>query len=186
MDLVETQDKVQDWIRSVKPSVLIFQATHGRLLLNVLLGQRSQGSSVPLNSSPLSKNNDQLFETWSFEPSKPIHMRIFQQLLGHLPPTLFLAKDFMYASGKQHQLMLQVTGKRAVVSEHGPWGTKQPSTRIAILLAKIRVILIAYNKPLSPVNSTIDCTLHYLVHGRAYPTSSCSPVAIMLCLVDVS
>jgi G3E family GTPase len=55
-------------------------------------------------------------------------------LLSHLPTTLFRAKGFVYAVDKpKSRLLLQLVGRRAVVSENRPWGETLPQTRLVFI-----------------------------------------------------
>ena len=64
----------------------------------------------------------------------PLHLGLLQQLLNHLPGTLFRAKGFVYAADKPHdRLLLQLVGRRAVVSVNRPWGEAPPQTRLVFI-----------------------------------------------------
>ena len=54
-----------------------------------------------------------------------------QQVLSHLPNTVFRAKGFVYAAEKPHRrLVLQLVGRRATVLVTGPWDEETPQTRL--------------------------------------------------------
>lgn len=136
-DLVNTDtlSNVKDWIREVKPTVQIFDATYGRVPMEVLLGvEHSHESSPDDQSSSAHHHHDLQFETWSYESSEPMNLGLLQQLLNHLPSTLFRAKGFVYAADKPNsRLLLQLVGRRAVLSVDRPWGHSPPQTRLVFI-----------------------------------------------------
>ncbi|TWU28896.1 CobW family GTP-binding protein [Novipirellula artificiosorum] len=136
-DLVDsdTLSNVKDWIREVKPTVQIFDATFGRIPMEVLLGvEHSHESSPGDHTSSAHHHHDLQFETWSYESSEPMNLGLLQQLLNHLPSTLFRAKGFVYAADKPNsRLLLQLVGRRAVLSVDRPWGDSPPQTRLVFI-----------------------------------------------------
>jgi G3E family GTPase len=142
VDLVDTDtlSKVEGWIRSIK-SAPIFHATYGSLPIEVMLGvsRPHDFAAIDALSSGTGRGHHHhhdvsLFETWSYESHEPLSLNILQQLLSHLPTTLFRAKGFVYAVDKpKSRLLLQLVGRRAVVSENRPWGETLPQTRLVFI-----------------------------------------------------
>ena len=135
-DLVDadTLSNVKKWIREVKPNVQIFDATFGRIPMEVLLGVEHSHESSPDDQSSSAHHHDLQFETWSYESSEPMNLGLLQQLLNHLPSTLFRAKGFVYAADKPNsRLLLQLVGRRAVLSVDRPWGDSPPQTRLVFI-----------------------------------------------------
>jgi G3E family GTPase len=141
VDLVDTDtlSKVEGWIRSIK-SPPIFHATYGSLPLEVMLGVSRPHDCAAIDTlssrSTLGHHHHDvsLFETWSYESHEPLSLNILQQLLSHLPTTLFRAKGFVYAADKTNsRLLLQLVGRRAVVSENRPWEETLPQTRLVFI-----------------------------------------------------
>jgi G3E family GTPase len=141
VDLVDTDalSKVEGWIRSIK-SAPIFHATYGSLPIEVMLGisrPHDYAAIDALSSRPALGHHHHdvsLFETWSYQSREPLSLNILQQLLSHLPTTLFRAKGFVYAADKPNtRLLLQLVGRRAVVSENRPWGKTLPQTRLVFI-----------------------------------------------------
>ena len=139
VDLVDsdTLSKVERWIRNVKSGAPIFHSTCGALPIEVLLGVSRPHECVPidaLSSGGHRHHGASLFETWTYESHNPMILNMLQQLLSHLPTTLFRAKGFVYATDKQSsRLILQLVGRRAVISENHPWGETPPQTRLVFI-----------------------------------------------------
>jgi len=136
-DLVDaaTLSNVKDWIREVRPAVQILDASYCRVPIEVLLGVEHLHAASPDGLAASSHHDHGLdFETWSYESHHPLHLGLLQQLLNHLPGTLFRAKGFVYAADKPHdRLLLQLVGRRAVVSVNRPWGEATPQTRLVFI-----------------------------------------------------
>ena len=136
-DLVDdaTLKNVKDWIREVRPAAQILEASYCRVPIEVLLGvEHLPGSSA--HNGALSSHHDHGldFETWSYESERPLRLSLLQQLLNHLPGTLFRVKGFVYAADNPHaRLLLQLVGRRAVLSVNRPWGEAPPQTRLVFI-----------------------------------------------------
>ena len=163
-DLVDstTLSKVKDWIHEVKPTVQTFDATYGRIPMAVLLGVEHRHEDLPDDhSSPAHQHHDLQFETWTYESHEPMNLGLLQQLLNHLPGALFRAKGFVYAADKPNdRLLLQLVGRRAVLSVDRPWGESPPQTRLVFIarsdtcnFASIRDVLNQCHRKLQRDNS---------------------------------
>ena len=136
-DLVDATalSNVKDWIRALRPAAQILEATHCRVPIEVLLGVEHLQDYTPDDHASVNHHDHGLdFETWSYESERSLHLSLLQQLLNHLPGTLFRAKGFFYAADKPHsRLLLQLVGRRAVVSVNRPWGEATPRTRLVFI-----------------------------------------------------
>ena len=136
-DLVDaaTLKNVKDWIREIRPAVQILETSYCRVPIEVLLGlEHLEGASPDSHAASHHHDHGLDFETWSFESCRPIHLDLLQQLLSHLPATVFRAKGFVYAVEEPHsRLLLQLVGRRAVVSVNQPWGEASPQTRLVFI-----------------------------------------------------
>ena len=136
-DLVDaaTLSNVKDWIREVRPAVQILDASYCRVPIEVLLGvEHLEGASPDSHAASHHHDHGLDFETWSYESQHPLRLGLLQQLLNHLPSTVFRAKGFIYAADKPHsRLLLQLVGRRAVVSVNRPWGEATPQTRLVFI-----------------------------------------------------
>ena len=136
-DLVDadTLSNVKDWIHELKPTVQIFDATYGRIPMEVLLGVEHQ-HETSRDDQPSSSHHhhDLQFETWSYESDEPLNLGLLHQLLNHLPVTLFRAKGFVYAADQpNNRLLLQLVGRRAVLSVDRQWGDSPPKTQLVFI-----------------------------------------------------
>ncbi len=136
-DLVDsaTTSRVKEWIRDIRPSVEILEATYCRVPIEVLIGLDRVHAPSPSGDGTADKDDHGVhFETWSYESSTPLHLELLQQLLNHLPSTVFRAKGFVYTTDKPHlRLLLQMVGRRAVVAANRPWGEDSPRTRLVFI-----------------------------------------------------
>ena len=63
-----------------------------------------------------------------------MNLGLLQQLLNHLPGTLFRAKGFVYGAEKRNnRLLLQLVGRRAVLSVDRPWGDSPSQTELVFI-----------------------------------------------------
>ncbi len=136
-DLVDgaTLSKVKAWIREIRPSVEILETTHCRVPIEVLIGVGHLHDPSRLGGEASTGDNHGVhFESWSYESPAPLRLDLLQQLLNHLPSTVFRAKGFVYAASKPRmRMLLQMVGRRAVVSANRPWGEDSPRTRLVFI-----------------------------------------------------
>ena len=75
---------------------------------------------------------------------------MLQQVLTHLPETVFRAKGFVHAIEKsQRRLVFQLVGRRATVTVSGPWGDETPQTRLVFIARHGTVNITAVEKALN-------------------------------------
>ena len=136
-DLVDsaTTSRVKEWIRDIRPSVGILDATYCRVPIEVLIGVDRVHAPSPIGDGAAGEDDHGVhFETWSYESSTPLRLDLLRQLLNHLPRTVFRAKGFVYTADKPRmRLLLQMVGRRAVVSANRPWGEDSPRTRLVFI-----------------------------------------------------
>ena len=153
-DLVDDQTllQVHDWIEEIRPGVQILEAAHCSLPLEILFGVHSmdQGTTTAPKINGAhghdvlpdlrgiaghhEHHHDHMFETWSYESDIPLQLGFLQQLLSHLPKTLYRAKGFVYTVEKPHRrLLLQLVGRRATIAVDGPWEEQKPQTRLVFI-----------------------------------------------------
>ena len=69
-----------------------------------------------------------------FESYNPLRLVFLQELLNHLPTTVFRAKGFLYTTEKPaDRLLLQMVGRRAVISVNRQWQSERPQTRLVFI-----------------------------------------------------
>jgi G3E family GTPase len=97
------------------------------------------------------------FDTWTYASDTPMELGILQQVLTHLPETVFRAKGFIHAIEKpQRRLVFQLVGRRATVSVSGPWGDETPQTRLVFIARRGAVNVTAVEKALNGCKALAD------------------------------
>ena len=156
VDLVdaETLAQVHAWIDSIRPGVQVFDTTQARLPMEILLGT---GAIVPkkvvvgadtelgvhvhevstttgAQSHDHAHEHELLFDTWTYISDVPLQMALMQQILKHLPSTVFRVKGFVHAIEEpESRLLVQLVGRRATVTPTRSWDTEQPQTRLVFI-----------------------------------------------------
>jgi len=151
---VETLARVHAWIDSIRPGIQVFETTQSRLPMEILLGtgamvpkQVEAGTDAALGvhvhevstiTSPQSHDHDHehelLFDTWTYTSDAPLQLALVQQILEHLPSTVFRVKGFVYAIEEpESRMVVQLVGRRATVTPTRTWGAEQPQTRLVFI-----------------------------------------------------
>ena len=149
---VKTLSQVRNWIGTIRPGVQTFEAAHCSLPLEILLGVHSIDPTTAAAWNIAGEHchdvlpdwrgiaghhehhHDHVFETWSYKSDIPLQLGLLQQLLSHLPKTLYRAKGFVYAAEKPHRrLVLQLVGRRATIAVDTPWEEQRPQTRLVFI-----------------------------------------------------
>jgi len=171
---VKTLSRVRDWIGAVRPGVQILETAYCSLPIEVLLGvhsidpataaARETGASHGHDVSPDGRvfschhdhHHDQLFDTWSYQSDSPIQISLLQQVLRHLPGTVYRVKGFVYAAEKPHRrLILQLVGRRATIAVDIPWEEQKPQTRLVFIAGAGTCRFSAIEKALNSGESDI-------------------------------
>ena len=140
IDLVnkETLSEVEIWIGSLNKRAQILRAEKCNLPIEVLLGVEA-GKNLNRQAEKLQHDHhhEVTFESWSYESTSPFKLSLLNQLLNHLPPELFRAKGFIYAKeNPTKRLLLQMVGRRTVLSEERNWGEITPATQLVFIARK--------------------------------------------------
>jgi G3E family GTPase len=153
VDLVdaETLAQVHGWINSIRPGAQVFETTQARLPMEILLGtgatgaEQREGQREPelgVHVHEVSAGNEHdhehghelLFDTWTYTSEAPLQMALVQEILKHLPNTLFRVKGFVYAVEEPgSRMVVQLVGRRATVTPTRSWGAEQPQTRLVFI-----------------------------------------------------
>jgi G3E family GTPase len=168
VDLVDaaTLAKVRDWLQEIRPGVPVFETSQCQLPLEILLGPDGarpgkvaspDGPVLDVHVHESSSGGDAhdhdhtlAFETWTFASDIPMELGVLQQVLTHLPQTVFRAKGFIHAIEKpQRRLVFQLVGRRATVTVSGPWGEQTPQTRLVFIARHGTVNVAAVDKALN-------------------------------------
>ncbi|QIR15058.1 CobW family GTP-binding protein [Shewanella aestuarii] len=142
IDLVndETVSEVESWIGSLNRRAQILYAEKCKLPIDVLLGVEA-GKALNINNQTEklshAHHHDVTFESWSYESHSPFKLSLLNQLLNHLPSELFRAKGFIYAKENQtKRLLLQMVGRRTILSEEKDWGEMTPASQLVFIARK--------------------------------------------------
>lgn len=153
VDLVDEEKiaRLHDWINSIRPGIQVIETVQARLPLEILLGSVSTHLKEPEGKRDTElqvhvhevatdhahdheHEHELLFETWTFSSEVPLQMWLVNELLSHLPKTVFRAKGFIYAVEQPEScIVVQLVGRRATISPIRTWGTSQPQTRLVFI-----------------------------------------------------
>ena len=156
IDLVDESDldKVCAWLQDIRPGLPVFETSQCQVPMEILLGltladpAKATRSGEPAldvhvhdrttetGAHDHSHDHDHslAFDTWTFTSDTPMQMGMLQQVLTHLPQTLFRAKGFIHAVEKPHRrLVFQLVGRRATVSVGGTWGDELGKTCLVFI-----------------------------------------------------
>jgi G3E family GTPase len=171
IDLVEETDlvKVRGWLQDIRPGMPVFETSQCQVPMEILLGlaaadpEKATRSGQPAldvhvhertteaGAHDHSHDHDHslAFDTWTFTSDTPMQMGMLQQVLTHLPQTVFRAKGFIHAVEKpQRRLVFQLVGRRATVTVSGPWGDEPEKTRLVFIARHGTVNFAAVEKAL--------------------------------------
>jgi G3E family GTPase len=178
VDLVDADklEQVKNWLRETRPGVPVFETCQCRLPMEILLGtDRASPASAAdpaldvhvHDGSPAAAAHDGdhahdpnhalAFDTWTYASETPMETGLLEQVLTHLPETVFRAKGFVQAVEKPHRrLVLQLVGRRATVSAGEPWGDEAPQTRLVFIARRGTVNIAAVEKALNGCQAPMD------------------------------
>ena len=179
VDLVDAArlEQVKNWLREIRPGVTVFETSQCRLPVEVLLGtdRMHPATAVSVTDRALdvhvhdgsraaqdvnnAHDHDHAlaFDTWTYASETPMEFGLLEQVLTHLPNTVFRAKGFVQAVEKPHRrLVLQLVGRRATVSAGEPWGDETPQTRLVFIARRGTVNIAAVQKALSGCKALAD------------------------------
>jgi G3E family GTPase len=165
--------KARAWLLEIRPGVPVFETSQCQLPMEILLGTEGArpvkqvaagGSSLDVHVHESSSTRDAhdhdhtlAFDTWTFASETPMELGVLQQVLTHLPQTVFRAKGFIHAIEKsQRRLVFQLVGRRATVTVSGPWGDQTPQTRLVFIARHGTVNVAAVDKALNGCKALAD------------------------------
>lgn len=185
VDLVDadTLDRVHAWIDGIRPGVQVFETMQARLPLEILLGtgalmpsQRKASADAELgvhvhavsmaagaqhqvheHDEHEHDEHDLTFDTWTYIADAPLQMTLMQQILMHLPHSVFRVKGFVYAVEEpESRMVVQLVGRRATVTPSRTWGAEQPQTRLVFISRHGAVNYPAIEKALNRCRTVED------------------------------
>jgi G3E family GTPase len=181
VDLVDAArlEQVKHWLREIRPGMPVFETSQCRLPVEVLLGTErmhpataasvtdraldvhihdgSRAAAAHQGDHAHDHDHALAFDTWTYASETPMEFGLLEQVLTHLPNTVFRAKGFVQAVEKPHRrLVLQLVGRRATVSAGEPWGDDTPQTRLVFIARRGTVNIAAVEKALSGCQARTD------------------------------
>jgi G3E family GTPase len=179
VDLVDAAKlaQVRDWLQDIRPGVPLFETSQCQLPIDILLGVDrrllAEGAAAmepacdvhvhhdsPATQTPSDDhdhNHSLAFDTWTYASDTPMELGILQQVLTHLPETLFRAKGFIHAIEKsQRRLVFQLVGRRATITVSGPWADETPQTRLVFIARRGTVNVAAVEKALNGCQAALN------------------------------
>ncbi|RXP60912.1 GTP-binding protein [Lutibacter sp. HS1-25] len=140
IDLVNEEKlfEVESWIGSLNKRSQILCAEKCKLPIEVLLGvEAGKYFNRQVEKVQHDHHHEVTFESWSYQSTNPLKLSLFNQLLTHLPPELFRAKGFIYAKeNPSKRLLLQMVGRRTILSEERNWEKNAPATQLVFIARK--------------------------------------------------
>jgi G3E family GTPase len=157
VDLVDTATLagVRDWIDGVRPGIQVFETSRCRLSMEVLLGAGTMTAGNAGNAGDtagpvvhvheVGRSSEALghdhgddrdigFDTWTYTADVPLSMVWLQEIITHLPGTVFRMKGFVQlAEEPERRTVVQLVGRRATLTPSRPWGTEEPRTRLVFI-----------------------------------------------------
>jgi G3E family GTPase len=172
VDLVDEAKlaQVRVWVREIRSGVPVFETSQCRLPMEILLGTdgarlaklasavepvldvhvHDGSTTTEAHGHEHDREHALAFDTWTYASDTPMELGMLQQVLTHLPETVFRAKGFIHAIEKpQRRLVFQLVGRRATVTVSGPWADETPRTRLVFIARRGAVNVAAVEKALN-------------------------------------
>jgi G3E family GTPase len=154
VDLVDTATLagVRDWIDGVRPGIQVFETSRCRLSMEILLGAGTMtagnagviagpgvhvhevGTSSEAPDHGHGDDHGIAFDTWTYTADAPLSMVWLQEIITHLPSTVFRMKGFVHSADEpERRTVVQLVGRRATLTPSRPWGAETPRTRLVFI-----------------------------------------------------
>jgi G3E family GTPase len=174
VDLVAAEQlkKVTSWLEELRPGIPILETTNCNLPINILLGievnhedklaqakqemldvhvheQAAEGAEHD-HDHDHDHRHTLAFETMTFTTDIPLELGILEQIMKHMPPTVFRVKGFVYGKEKPlRKMVFQLVGRRLTVTVSKLWGDEKPETRLVFIAKNGTVNFAAIQKALN-------------------------------------
>ena len=137
VDLVSQEElqKVHAWIDSRLNRVRIVEAVQCDVPLEILLAVGRFDLAQLAASDSVGHDHGRSFTTWSFETDRPLSLEKLNEMVKRkLPGAVYRCKGIVHAAeAPDRRAILQVVGRRAVVTLEEAWGDRMPRTRIVAI-----------------------------------------------------
>jgi G3E family GTPase len=170
VDLVDTATLggVREWIDGVRPEIQVFETSRCRLPMEILLGAATTlAENAGVTAAPGVRvhevgtrseapghdhraEHDIGFDTWTYTSEAPLSLAWFQQIITHLPSTVFRMKGFVYILEEpERRTVVQLVGRRATLTPSRSWGSEGPRTRLVFISRRDTVNYLAIEQALN-------------------------------------
>jgi G3E family GTPase len=181
IDLVAAEQlvKVTTWLEELQPGIPIMETTNCNLPVNILLGievnHQDKLSQVKQDMLDVHVHEQAVegadhkhdhdhdhthtlaFETMTFTTDIPMELGLLEQVLRHMPPTVFRVKGFVYGNEKPlRKMIFQMVGRRLTVTVSKLWGDEKPQTRLVFIAKNNTVNFSAIQKALNGCKALAD------------------------------
>ena len=112
---------------------------HQRLVLAVgddedVVHVHEVGTSSEAPDHDHGDDHDIGFDTWTYTAEAPLSMVWLQEIITHLPSTVFRMKGFVHSVEEpERRTVVQLVGRRATLTPSRSWGTDEPRTRLVFI-----------------------------------------------------
>ena len=136
-DLVSAEhlDRLKQHLQSIQPR--IFETTHGRLPLELLIGVANHPVDALLNppqDDHVHQEHDSLFDSWQWSSPEPLSGKMLRRALRNLPSGILRAKGILYIKeASQDQMILQAVGPRLTLIPGKSWERSNPYTQVVAI-----------------------------------------------------
>ena len=139
---------VKEWINLQLSRVRIIESVHCEVPLEILLAvgrfnpetivsnYNKKKDKKSNNKSPHShEKHGEMFQTWSYESDKQFSLEALKTFVRkELPASIYRCKGIVhFSSNPEKRYSLQVVGRRTEIKELGPWGKRQPKSKIVAI-----------------------------------------------------
>lgn len=151
IDLVDDQQrhKVRQYVTKIAPKARIIETQNADVPLDVVLdvglfsGETPTGyiaQDIHVHEAGHTHEHDHadhslVFDTWSWTSCEPLSAKAVQQMVDHLPLSIYRAKGFLYLLESPYRAgVLQVVGKRVNLTYLGQlWEDKPPYSQLIFI-----------------------------------------------------
>jgi G3E family GTPase len=143
VDLVDARElaTVKLQLQKLVPRLRIFDASHGRVPLGLVMGSGIQSiGRVRDGTAARSQTGHQHghpFSTWHWTSDRPLSLPRLRSAVEALPDTVYRLKGIVYLEEfPSHQVVLQMVGRRYSIGDTEPWGFQPPQSEIVLIASR--------------------------------------------------
>ncbi|MGH8245673.1 MAG: CobW family GTP-binding protein [Gammaproteobacteria bacterium] len=132
-------DDVTEWARRVSPQARIVEASFCRVPLELVFGTGAPGvmprvDAISGHNHALHPEHAERFSAWSWTHAEPLSFEATYAFFKALPLSIFRAKGIVYLDDvRDRRVILQMVGKRVLLSRGAPWDAAQPGSQIVMI-----------------------------------------------------